>query len=504
MEQKNAIKKGVKKTPKKKGDAKIQQEMHTMAKELISNALTTRSQLWHTLIDEGGKDLNRDCGYPESISAQNYSNFYDREGIAARVVEVWPKESWAQSPLIYETEDPNQKTAFELAWNEMAETKHPIALLKRADILSGIGRFGIILIGIDDGKEMYEPVEGLDETANRIGTQGEQTRKLLFLRTFQESVVQIDTLEQDITNPRFGLPLMYAITFNDGKNSFSKRVHWHRVIHLADRREMSDVYGIPRMQRSYNRLLDARKILGGSGEMFWKGGFPGYSFEVNSGMDGAEIDTTSLRSEMENYMTGLQRYLALDGVTAKSLAPQVVDPKSHLDCQLTAIALAEGIPQRILFGSERGELASSQDARAWQGRLKERQEGYLTPFVIRPFVDRLIALGALPTPEEGYIVFWPDLGTQTAQEKAEVVRTWADAMSKYVAGDVSQVVPIDAFLSIFGGMGQDEIDMITESLKDTIKLEEEFGKELNSKTKKEPASEEESISEENSSQGDNA
>jgi hypothetical protein len=399
--------------------------------------------------------------------------------------------------LIYETEDPSQKTAFELAWDEIVETKHPLAVLQRADILSGIGRFGIILIGIDDGKEMYEPVEGLDETGNRIGTQEEQSRKLLFLRAFQESVVQIDTLEQDFTNPRFGLPLVYAITFNDGKNSFSKRVHWHRVVHLADRREMSDVYGIPRMQRNYNRLLDVRKILGGSGEMFWKGGFPGYSFEVNPGMDStAELDTSSLRSEMENYMSGLQRYLALEGVTAKSLAPQVADPKSHLDCQLAAIALAEGIPQRILFGSERGELASSQDTRAWQGRLKERQEGYLTPFVIRPFVDRLIALGVLPTPEEGYIVFWPDLGTQTAQEKAEVIRTWADAMAKYVTGDVSQVIPIDAFLSVFGGIEQDEIDMITESLKDSIKMEEEFGKELNSKTKKEPASEEESLSEE--------
>jgi hypothetical protein len=477
--------------------ANIQMEMHSMAKEIVSNALSTRAELIHHIIDGGGKNLNKDCGYPESISAQNYSNLYDREGIAARVVEVWPKESWAQAPLIYETEDPSQNTAFERAWDELVETKHPLAVLQRADILSGIGRFGIILIGIDDGKEMYEPVEGLDETGNRIGTQEEQLRKLLFLRAFQESVVQIDTLEQDFTSPRFGLPLVYAITFNDGKNSFSKRVHWHRVVHLADRREMSDVYGVPRMQRNYNRLLDVRKILGGSGEMFWKGGFPGYSFEVNPGMDStAELDTSSLRSEMENYMSGLQRYLALEGVTAKSLAPQVADPKSHLDCQLAAIALAEGIPQRILFGSERGELASSQDARAWQGRLKERQEGYLTPFVIRPFVDRLIALGVLPTPEEGYIVFWPDLGTQTAQEKAEVIRTWADAMAKYVTGDVSQVIPIDAFLSVFGGIEQDEIDMITESLKDSIKMEEEFGKELNFKTKKEPVSEEESISEE--------
>jgi len=52
-------------------------------------------------------------------------------------------------------------------------------------------------------------------------------------------------------------------------------------------------------------------------------------------------------------------------------------------------------------------------------------------------------------------------------------------MAKYVTGDVSQVIPIDAFLSVFGGIEQDEIDMITESLKDSIKMEEEFGKELN-------------------------
>lgn len=240
---------------------------------------------------------------------------------------------------------------------------------------------------------------------------------------------------------------------------------------------MSDVFGVPRMQKNFNRLLDVRKILGGSAEMFWKGGFPGYSFEVNSGLDGAEVDTSSLRAEMDNYMTGLQRYLALEGVSAKSLAPQVADPKNHLDCQLAAIALSEGIPQRILFGSERGELASSQDAKAWNSRLRKRQEQYLTPFVVRPFVDRLIALGILPVPEEGYTIFWPDLTTQSDQEKAEVVRTWADALAKYVAGDVGQVVPIDSFLSILANMPQDQITEITESLRDSLALEESLSPE---------------------------
>jgi hypothetical protein len=97
----------------------------------------------------------------------------------------------------------------------------------------------------------------------------------------------------------------------------------------------------------------------------------------------------------------------------------------------------------------------------------------LTPFVVRPFVDRLIALGILPVPEEGYVVFWPDLTTQSDQEKAEVVRTWADALAKYVAGDVGQVVPIDSFLSILANMPQDQITEITESLRESLALEEE-------------------------------
>lgn len=458
--------------------ANIQMELHSMAKKMVSNALSTRAELINHIIDGGGKNLNKDCGYPESISAEHYGAFYAREGIAARVVDVWPEESWAQAPLIYETEDADQKTPFEMAWEELADEHHPLSILARADMLSGIGRFGIILIGMDDGLDLSEPVEGMDMKGNkRLGNEKEKIRNLLFLRPFQESVVSIESVESDPSNPRFGLPITYSILFNDGLSSFSRRVHWTRVLHLADRREMSDVFGVPRMQKNFNRLLDARKILGGSGEMFWKGGFPGYSFEVNSGLDGAEVDTSSLRAEMDNYMTGLQRYLALEGVSAKSLAPQVADPKNHLDCQLAAIALSEGIPQRILFGSERGELASSQDAKAWNSRLRKRQEQYLTPFVVRPFVDRLIALGILPVPEEGYTIFWPDLTTQSDQEKAEVVRTWADALAKYVAGDVGQVVPIDSFLSILANMPQDQITEITESLRDSLALEESLSPE---------------------------
>ncbi len=466
-------------TNEAKSEATIGMEMHEMARGLVNNAIQTRSELLKHLIDGGGKDLNSSCGYPDAVKAADYRNMYAREGVASRVVDVWPEESWSVAPIIYETEDPEQETEFEKAWKELEGKFNLLSLLARADTLSGIGQYGVILIGIDDGSNLYEPIESMDEKGEGLKGGG-VTHQLLYGRTFEESVIEIANIEKDTTNPRFGQPTMYNITFNDGTTSaspsyFSSQVHWHRIVHLADNREMSDIYGVPRMQKSYNRLLDLRKVLGGSGEMFWKGGFPGLSFEVKDNTD-AEIDTTSLREEMQNYMTGLQRYIALEGMTAKSLATQVANPRYHIESQLNAIAIAEAVPKRILFGSEQGQLASSQDSRTWYRRLKKRQEGYLTPLVVRPFINRLINIGVLPSSEE-YLVKWPDIATSTDEEKATVAKVWAEALSKYVAGDVNQVIPIEEFFSIFGNLPADQIKEIMEALDDVITDEEGLGAE---------------------------
>jgi hypothetical protein len=110
------------------------------------------------------------------------------------------------------------------------------------------------------------------------------------------------------------------------------------------------------------------------------------------------IDKADVRNQIENYVNSLQRYLALTGMSAKTLAPQVSDPSSQIDKHLEAICIQLGIPKRIFMGSERGELASSQDDASWNDRLKARQQGYITPRIIVPFVDRLIAVGVLPEP----------------------------------------------------------------------------------------------------------
>jgi hypothetical protein len=60
------------------------------------------------------------------------------------------------------------------------------------------------------------------------------------------------------------------------------------------------------------------------------------------------------------------------------------------------------------MGSERGELASTQDQSNFEDRVSDRRTDYAEPSIVRPFVDQLISLGVLPEPEE-YHVRWPEV-----------------------------------------------------------------------------------------------
>lgn len=444
----------------------------------VINAYLLRSGLLRHVLDGANRDIDQECGYPATISKDQYRKLYDREGIAKRVVSVLPEESWTMEPEVYETEDPD-KTEFETEWDALQEKHNIFHYLHRVDNLSGIGRFGVLLLGIGDGKDLLEPVDGINERGEKIGN---ANHELLFLRAFDESVLTVDSREEDLRNPRYGFPLVYSVNFQDatgatGPDANARKVHWSRMLHVADGRDMSEVYGTPRMQAVYNRLYDLRKILSSSGEMFWKGGFPGLVFEANPDMTqaGIEIDAKEMREEFENYSNGLQRYIALTGMTAKQLAPQVADPTAHVEIQLKAIAVAMSIPFRILFGSEQAKLASSQDARNWAKRVAKRQNTYLVPMVIRPFVDRLMALGILREVEQ-YTVKFPDLMTPTDEDKAKVAGTITEALAKYVAGGVDQMVPPESYMTQILGMDQETVDAImkeAEKYSDEKEAEEE-------------------------------
>lgn len=434
--------------------------------ETIQNAVYSRSRLLRKLLDSR-RNISDECGYPSEITLDDYQEYYKRHPIANRVVKVMPKECWRVQPSVVETEDKDQETPFEKAWNELSsslrnsqfyaeETAHAAwEYLQRVDTLSGIGRYGILLLGIADGKTLDQEVS--PSSSNR----------LVYLRALSESSAQVKLTETDTSSPRYGKPLSYTVNLDTSVGSVE--VHWTRVIHVADNLGDTDDYGTPRMEPVFNNLYDLQKLYGGSAEMYWKGAFFGLSFETHPILGVVpEFDDDSLRDTMEDYMNGLQRYLALNGMSAKSLSPQVVDPSKQIEVQIQAICVQLDIPQRVFLGSERGELASSQDSTAWNGRVASRQQLHVTPRIIVPFVSRLITLGILPVPTQGFHVVWPSLDKISAEQEATIAAKRTEALAKYIAGNVEAVMPPLDFLTRIMGFSVEEAQAIVEAAMEAI------------------------------------
>jgi hypothetical protein len=587
----------------------------------VANMIAGRQQLMEKFLDPR-RDVDSECGYPstQAIQPEFYRELFDRLSEASRVVEVMPQECWAVSPEVFEDEDDENETEFEKAWKVLDNDLRGQSLyqdsdgspiwehLERGDKLSGIGHFGVVLLGIDDGLNLEEscvplgavgnapgathneragisdsPLNEADEklldqlhqgpatysyrpfkngpTINRevpvlnerekqivanwkrervvynqmvenakrrrpsgLGDEGQPDddgrpvrgesgqltiqpqaqysqdeqyasgagsmgmpiagalsgtdqqyfgvqfgpsqvytgkpqgkRKLIFLRCFDESLVQIVRYEWNIRNPRFGEPVMYRVTLNDPREQHSGVglplatvfVHWSRVIHLArvsDNASSSEIFAPPVMRPVLNNLLNLVKIYGASGEGYWQTAFTILSLETHPQLGGdVKVDMPKIAETMSNIYNSLQRYMVNAGMSAKTLAPTVNDPTPHIDIHHQAICLKTGVPVRIFLGSERGELASSQDKDTWNGRLHGRQVNYITPRIIVPFVDRLIQAGVLPTPK-GFSVKWPDLATLTPEQQAAIALQRTQAIAAFVAGGIEQYMPWVTFL----------------------------------------------------------
>lgn len=423
--------------------------------------LSRQAIMQRNLIDGNGRDLDKECGYPIGEPGPSfYNDMYVGVGIANRVVGVYPAESWSVYPELFERDD-QEETAFEEKWNELNTDNMVWSFLDRIDEMSGIGRFGVLFLGLADGGMPDKPAPGINERGESDGTKVEN--KLQFMRAFDESNCRIAGYETDMNNPRFGQPTSYQLIVSQpaashdvtqeapATRNVTITAHWSRVIHVADNRKGSEVFGLPRMRPVVPEIMDIRKIRGGSAEMFWQGAFPGFSLETlpDMGME-LELDKESAAEEFEKYRNGLQRFMAFQGVTAKSLAPQVADPSNHLMQNYLSIAATIGTPMKVLLGSEAGHLASTQDLGMWNRRLGKRQNIYIVPYIIRPFVNRMILLGVLPKPK-AYNVTWTDLNSMSAKDKADVALKQTQSMMTYVTGGCEQIMPVlEYFIEILG------------------------------------------------------
>lgn len=391
-------------------------------RSLISSVTSSRSRLASLAgITYGGKrDIFEVCGYDRVLIPQKYRERYRRNAVAGRIVEAKPQATWRGGAEVVEDEDPDTFTEFEKEW-ELLETRLKIwSVLQRADIVSGLGQYGVILIGAPGDISTPLPMmEGSDAVQ--------------YLQVFAEEDATINEFDRDPTSSRWGLPQFYILKrvppIGTGGQTVSfatvgRKAHWTRCIHIADGLLDDNVYATPRLERVWNLLDDLEKVTGGGSEAFWKRADAGLQLDVDPELDFNADDEEKTEQQLEDYLHKFRRSILTKGIKVNNLGSQVANFKGPMDAIISQISAGTGIPQRILMGSERGELASNQDRDNWAERVTDRRNAFAGPLVVSQLVDRFIDHGALPQPSQ-YEVRWPEIKNLDVLQRAQVASIWA-------------------------------------------------------------------------------
>ena len=418
--------------------------VHTSPKErldFIVNTISRASLASYMKQFEGERNIYEILGYKINLRFKDYLAKYERQDIASRIIDAPPAATWRKSPIIYEGDPLRLNSEFEKTWKKLARDLKIYHYLQRADKLSGIGKYGVLLIGFPG--DLKSPV-----------TQVKSPEDIFYLQAYTSESAGVEKLVSDTQDRRFGQVAIYKLNLSGVEEGLananlpkSELIHYSRIIHIAEGKIENEVYGTPRLRPVVNLLDDLVKVSGGAPEMFWQGAYRGLHVDVDPEfkMGGVLTDASvnDLSDEIDDYIHGIRRWIRTQGVNIKPIEVQLADPTGVFNMVMDLLSGTVKIPKRILLGSERGEQASAQDEVNWNVRIIERQTQFAEPEILRPFVDRLIEVGVLPEPSIGeYSVKWPSLFEVDEKRQAEIAWTTAKGLRTYVGskGDPSEVV----------------------------------------------------------------
>ena len=396
-----------------------------MLRSGIASAELARKQLADLagLTYEDKRNVIEAGGYQKVLKPKDYRARYDRWGIAEVIVEAMPKATWRGKHTLAEDGGAQGETKFEKAWGDLDRRLKVWSKLQRADILAGLGNFSLLLIGAPgELKEELPTIQKPDQIA--------------FLKLFGEDKARVvDTdLESDTTDARFGLPKFYTVTVKKGTGTQDVKIHESRVIHVAEGVLDDELCGKPRLRSSWNYLDDLCKVVVSGAEAAWRNADPGLHLKLASDATLEDDEIKDLEAQLEKYVNNLTKVLQTEDLDIEQLSSSVAQFGGNGQFLLKLIAASSRLPLRLFIGSERGELASSQDRQNWNERVTERRENYAEAVLVRPLVDRLQKVGALPPAE--YDVRWAEMDNLTEAEKPEVAERIARTNRDLVeAGD---------------------------------------------------------------------
>ena len=409
-----------------------------------------------TFLQYGGdRNIYSALGYNENPCFNDFYERYRRQDIAKAVIDKICNYTWRGDVSVYNvTEQDNEQNSLYKVWNELNKCLRLQKKLLQLDKLAMLGEYACLLLGFNDVKSN----EDFKRSVNK-------NSKLLYVTPLSQANCTFNIFENDISNERYGQPLLYDVKIKNNQTEITLQVHYTRIIHVVYDALDDELRGIPFLLPIYHRLEDLDKIVGASAEMFWRGARPGYHINISNEAyaDDNEI-TNKLEQSLTKFENNLRRFIVTQYADKiESLQQQIADPVNFADVQFQIISALTGIPKRILFGSERGELASTQDKEAFNEVILARRKAFAEPEILNKLMERLIRFGVIK--QSDYTIEWQSVYDEDINQRTERALKLAQAINTFTANPYNEeFMPKETFMRIVLGFTDAQIEEITNDL----------------------------------------
>lgn len=384
------------------------------------------------------RDLNLVFGYDDVIDLAALRYEYDRGGIAARVVDIYPDTSWGNGFDIVDDKNLKRRSAYEKEIADLYTALDLYQRLIRTSRLSFLYHYSILLLGAPGSPDTPLPK---GEKLEYVLPLGEDKARI-------ESLVgQGSTDERVISNPRYGLPEFYQVNMADWTRgntvasipsvSFSRRVHWSRIIHCVRDPLDSDIYCGSILEKVWDLLHDNKKTRGGGAEAFLRRAWPGLHLDINADAKLDKPERDEMSNQLDEYFVGLRngiqtRKTSLSEIVSKG----TIDFKTNCEAIIQQIAGSIGVPWRLFVGGELGKANSEEDKGTFNDNVSFVRKRHNEPLV-RRLHQRLVDYGYLTPPKNpNYQIVWPEQEELDEEGKARVAKLMKDCEGLFTDDEI--------------------------------------------------------------------
>lgn len=404
------------------------------ARALITNSTSTLRDLDTVTglnLSHGGKrDLDSIYGY--TTGGRSYQDYYERyryTGYGNRIVSAPARSCWRDGAVIKSQSEDGQLVLEEEI--QILSRGGMFRVLEQADVLNRIGEFSVMLVGLPGDGELTEPLMNASVKGDLSG---------VYFSAFAQSAVAVTQYDQNMSSPRYGLPVMYTITPNssDAKTSSSstdvrepENVHWSRVVRIAEGSLDNSLVGVSSLDPVFNRIDDLNKATGGAAEAFYRNCMQKFGIKIDKDTKYTAADIASLNTAMQEFTNEQKQFIMTQGGETKALPVQIGSPKDSISVAVDELCAATGIPRRILTGEGGGQLKGTEDKASYNQLISDRQQQICAPALFE-VLEILDVAGLLELRDE-YVIEWPNPTAMDDLTQSEVALNKART-AKEIAG----------------------------------------------------------------------